>query len=105
MYYIIPVLALYFIWIAYEAYTAPLMPDDYNLSDEEYKIYRDSLKDKRSNMKNILIWTIAIIMTIFLWPLIITMVLFGIYAIVGYLICAYIVAGIKAGMNYGDDDE
>ncbi len=56
-------------------------------------------------MKNILIWTIAIIMTIFLWPLIITMVLFGIYAIVGYLICAYIVAGIKAGMNYGDDDE
>ena len=56
-------------------------------------------------MKNILIWTIAIIMTIFLWPLIITMVLFGIYAIVGYLICACIVAGIKAGMNYGDDDE
>jgi len=47
MYYIIPVLALYFIWIAYEAYTAPIMPDDYNLSDEEYKIYRDSLKDKK----------------------------------------------------------
>jgi len=63
-------------------------------------------KIKRNNiMKNTLIWTIAIIMTIFLWPLIITMVLFGIYAIAGYLICAWIVAGIKAGMNYGDDDE
>ena len=54
MYYIIPVLALYFIWIAYEAYTAPLMPDDYDLSDEEEKIMKDieSRNDEGNNRDN-----------------------------------------------------
>jgi len=51
MYYIIPLIALYFVWIAYEAYTAPIMPDEYDLSDEEYKIYRDSLDEQKDKKK------------------------------------------------------
>jgi hypothetical protein len=50
-------------------------------------------------IKNIIVWSIAIAITIFLWPLIISLVLLGIYAIVGYLICAWIVATIRSGMD------
>jgi len=50
-------------------------------------------------IKSIVIWSIAIAITIFLWPLIISILLIAIYAIVGYLICAWIVAMIRSGME------
>jgi hypothetical protein len=50
-------------------------------------------------LKNLIVWSIAIAITIFLWPLILSILLLGIYAIVGYLICAWIVAMIRSGME------
>jgi hypothetical protein len=42
------------LWIIYEFITAPTMPDDYDLSDEEEKIMKDieAQKDEGNNRDN-----------------------------------------------------
>ena len=35
------VLVLYCIWMSWEIYSAPLMPDDYGLTEEEEKIWNN----------------------------------------------------------------
>jgi len=50
-------------------------------------------------LKDLIVWSIAIAITIILWPLILSVLLFGIYAIIGYLICVWIVASIRSGME------
>tara|TARA_Y100001963_G_C6433779_1_gene288252 strand:+ start:247 stop:411 length:165 start_codon:yes stop_codon:yes gene_type:complete len=50
-------------------------------------------------LKDIIVWSIAIAITIFIWPLVLSILLFAIYAIVGYLVCAWIVAAIRSGMD------
>jgi hypothetical protein len=50
-------------------------------------------------MKSIIVWAIAIALTIFLWPIIVTILLLSIYAISFILISAWIVAAIKSGME------
>jgi hypothetical protein len=50
-------------------------------------------------LKDLIVWSIAIAITIFLWPLILSILLFAIYALIGYLICAWIVAMIRSGMD------
>ena len=46
------VLVLYCIWMSWEIYSAPLMPDDYGLTEEEKKIWKEIENKKKQNEKN-----------------------------------------------------
>tara|TARA_Y100001963_G_C6733284_1_gene424981 strand:- start:333 stop:512 length:180 start_codon:yes stop_codon:yes gene_type:complete len=48
------VLVLYCIWMSWEIYSAPLMPDDYGLTEEEEKIWKEIEKENKNkqNEKN-----------------------------------------------------
>jgi nitrate/nitrite transporter NarK len=50
----ISLLVLYCIWMSWEIYTAPLMPDDYGLTEEEEKIWKEIEKENKNkqNEKN-----------------------------------------------------
>ena len=50
----ISVLVLYCAWMSWEIYTAPLMPDDYVLTEEEEKIWKEIEKENKNkqNEKN-----------------------------------------------------
>jgi len=49
---VISVLALFCIWLFWEAYHAPIMPDDYGVTNEDKKLWKRILKKNAKNRKN-----------------------------------------------------